>query len=82
MPTENERIWGTLSSASNGPYYQAFQNYAATPFQGFQCGGGNIFSMTTGFGERYKVDIRRTGQNSNTVSAYSATVNGSLSNIT
>lgn len=38
--------------------------------------------MTTGFGDRYKVDVRRTGQNYNTLSAYSAEVNGSLSNIT
>ena len=74
-------MWGALSSTSVGPYYQAFQNYAATPFHGFQCGGGNIFSMTTGFGERYKVDIRRTGQNTSSLSAYSAEVNGSLSSI-
>lgn len=75
-------MWGVLSSTSSGPYYQAFQNQAATPFHGFQCGNGNIFLMTTGLTDRYKVDIRRTGQNANTISAYSAEVNGALSNIT
>lgn len=37
--------------------------------------------MTSGFGDRYKVDIRRTGQNTGLLSAYSVEVNGSLSNI-
>lgn len=38
--------------------------------------------MTTGFGDRYRVNVRRTGQNPYSLSAYSVQVNGNLSNIT